>query len=108
MGLKNKIDLFNTQVQSEGWRIDVDYNVNSMIFKNGFEYLNGNEDFLLALCLNNGYYKRENIYRMLNLLLIFLRECRYLLRMAPLNSTISRKGNQRRKHCAKPVWTEII
>lgn len=69
MNLDNQLKSFNSQVQQEGWRMDVRLEVDGTILKNGLEYLEDNQDLLLAICLNNGYYKRENIYRMLKFVL---------------------------------------
>lgn len=63
--------MFNSQISKEGWRIDVRFEADSLIFCNGLKYLQSDEDFLLAICLNNGYYKRENIYRMIKFALNF-------------------------------------
>ena len=41
------------------------------VFETGSKYLDEGQDLLLALCLNNGYYKRESIYRMLKSVLAF-------------------------------------
>lgn len=71
MNLNNQLKSFNSQIQQEGWRMDVRLEADSAILKNGLEYLEDNRDLLLAICLNNGYYKRENIYRMLKFALNF-------------------------------------
>ena len=65
MNLYNQLESFNSHIQQEGWRMDVRMEANSTILKNGLKYMEDNQDLLLAICLNNGYYKRENIYRML-------------------------------------------
>src|SRR3989344_6419360 len=65
MSIETQLESFNSQVQQEGWRMDVQLEANSPILKNGLRFLEDNQDLLLAICLNNGYYKRENIHRML-------------------------------------------
>ncbi|MES2225770.1 MAG: tRNA-dependent cyclodipeptide synthase [Patescibacteria group bacterium] len=69
-GIK-RIDRFNQQVCSEGWRMAVDQNADAVPSRLGLKYLYAGKDVLLAMCLNNGYYHRENIYRMLRFALTF-------------------------------------
>lgn len=51
--------------------MNVSFEAPSPIFETGLHYLESGTDLLLALCLNNGYYNRENIYRMLTFALSF-------------------------------------
>ncbi len=71
MNIKEQLESFNSQIQSEAWRMDVRLEADSLIFKTGFRYLEKGEDLLLAICLNNGYYKRDSIYQMLKFSLNF-------------------------------------
>ena len=71
MSIETQLKSFNSQVQQEGWRMDVRLEADSTILKNGLRYFENNQDLLLAICLNNGYYKRENIYQMLKFALNF-------------------------------------
>ncbi len=68
---EDRLESFNNNVRPEGWRMDILSKGDSLVFRNGLRYLEDGEDFLLAICLNNGYYKRENIYRMIKFALNF-------------------------------------
>lgn len=63
--LQSKIEGFNETVRPQGWRMEVNLVATSPVFETGLKYLSTGQDLLLPLCLNNGYYDRENIYRML-------------------------------------------
>ncbi len=71
LGHKQSAELFNQQVFKEGWEMDILSEPKSAVFCRGFEYLETKQDLLLALCLNNSYFKRENIYRLLKFALAF-------------------------------------
>lgn len=71
MKLEEKIIGFNKEIQPEGWQMEVSFNADTPVLTNGLKYLSDNSDLLLAMCLNNGYYNRENIYRMLKFALSF-------------------------------------
>ena len=71
MKLKEKVEAFNKKIQPEGWQMDMSFNADTQTLINGLKYLEINSDLLLAMCLNNGYYNRENIYRMLKFALAF-------------------------------------
>lgn len=71
MNLQEKVVKFNQEISPEGWMVNVQLNSNTPVLTRGLEYLESGKDMLLALCLNNGYYNRENIYRMLKFALSF-------------------------------------
>ena len=71
--LKRERADFNASVRAEGWGAEVLSGAQSGVCERGAEFLKNKEDMLLALCLNNGYYNRENIYRMLKFALAFSR-----------------------------------
>ncbi|MBU6323767.1 MAG: tRNA-dependent cyclodipeptide synthase [Patescibacteria group bacterium] len=70
-GLERKLAAFNAEAEREGWKMDILSGPTSKIFEQGLKDLDSREEMLLALCLNNSYYKRENIYRMLKFSLAF-------------------------------------
>ncbi len=51
--------------------MEVEFNPGTPVLETGLEYLDTQTDLLLAMCLNNGYYNRENIYRMIKFALNF-------------------------------------
>jgi tRNA-dependent cyclodipeptide synthase len=63
--LMGRIELFNREAFSNGWQIQIQLADDTQILRRGVAYLRAGLDILLPLCLNNGYYNRENIYRML-------------------------------------------
>ncbi len=69
--IEKSVEVFNETVQPEGWSMNVRLDLRGKIFENGANYLETRKDLLLAMCLNNGYYKRENVYRMLKFGLAF-------------------------------------
>jgi tRNA-dependent cyclodipeptide synthase len=71
MLLKDTVSDFNQEILPEGWQMQVSHDAETPILRAGIEYLGARQDLLLAMCLNNGYYNRENIYRMLKFALAF-------------------------------------
>lgn len=71
MELRNEIEEFNKRVADESWGMQVSFDTPSAIHEKGLELLGQKGDMLLAMCLNNGYYNRDNIYKMLSFSLAF-------------------------------------
>jgi tRNA-dependent cyclodipeptide synthase len=72
VSLREEVANFNTEAkEKEGWKMSVQTEAPTPVLKKGLENLETKQDILLALCLNNGYYNRENVYRMLKFALAF-------------------------------------
>ncbi|MDB5260545.1 MAG: uncharacterized protein JWN37_776 [Candidatus Nomurabacteria bacterium] len=93
MDLKNEIAGLNKRVENHNWQAVVILNDEGLpIRKRGVEFLNRKQDLLLAICLNNGYYNRENIYRMLRFSLNFSNRVSVFFTDGPAKHNFRAKG----------------
>jgi tRNA-dependent cyclodipeptide synthase len=97
MSLQTKVDAFNTRVLSEGWGMQFSYHAETPITSAGLRYLNTEADLLLAMCLNNGYYNRENIYRMLKFALNFSKRVQIFTTDGPAKHNYAALGKAKEK-----------
>ncbi len=111
------VQSFNALIAQEGWQAFVETNATSPIFKRGLEFLANREDLLLAICLNNGYYNRESIYRMLRFSLAFSKRVQVFFTDGPAKHNYRAKGmdeyeivrecrlqrNRLRNHCVRAL-----
>ena len=97
MKLEDKIKDFNKSILPEKWQMKVSFNADTQILKNGLEYLDNQTDLLLAMCLNNGYYNRENIYRMLKFALNFSNRVQIFTTDGPAKHNYEALGKEKNK-----------
>jgi tRNA-dependent cyclodipeptide synthase len=70
--LQTSLSEFNKDISPEHWKASIQFDLPEVpIFEKGLELLSQKGDLLLAICLNNGYYNKENIYRMLRFAVAF-------------------------------------
>ena len=70
--LENKLSIFNSDKESEGWHVNVDSCHEPFpAFRKGIEILERGGNLLVAICLNNGHYNRSNIHKLLNFISTF-------------------------------------
>src|SRR5262249_41151820 len=66
---------FNLEIQPEGWEAGIaSSRCTELVFQRGERLLLSRAPILLPICLNNGFYSRENIYRLLRFVTYFSNE----------------------------------
>jgi len=97
MKLEEKIENFNKDIRPEGWQMNVSFADETLILKNGLKYIDDQSDLLLAMCLSNGYYNRENIYRMLKFALNFSKRVQIFTTDGPAKHNYEALGKAKAK-----------
>lgn len=99
--LCNRIEQFNETVRLQGWRMEVNLVATSPVFETGLKYLSTGQDLLLPLCLNNGYYDRDNICRMLQFVASFSKHVQIFTTEGPARRNEMAKGKLEGESIAK-------